>query len=171
MGEWGGGAWLSGSVDLAASLLQKCQASPKPYCPPQSWKASKVLVLCDSGHVHAGFSLMWLECVLHLPVVWCTMPPCLNIHALSFASCVPSSILSSTPCPPEQDLWTSKSLLTPDSKTSTLIPPHHHHPSLNQAPLPFLWFIAPYSFSMAALVAILNFVCVFSSLFPNLTCP
>lgn len=66
-------AWVSGAKGLVG---RKCGLSclsppempsfPKALLPSQSWKASKVPILCDSGHVHVGFALMWLECVLCL---------------------------------------------------------------------------------------------------------
>ena len=98
-------AWLAGSVVLAASLLQKCQASPKPCCPPRAGKPQKclysvIVAMCMWDLPSCGWSVFFAYgCVVYHAIL-----PERSCWVLFVSS--PKSILSSTLCPPEQDWWT-----------------------------------------------------------------
>lgn len=120
--------WVNAvGVDNLSTLEMPC--SPEPCYPPRAGNALRLAVLNESANVHMGFALMWLECVLCLPVCYV---PHLSAHALeSFVCCTPQkrpllSTVTLTAGLVEQGGRPFKSLLTQVSKTSSLILPSPH---------------------------------------------
>lgn len=80
---WVNGAGGGGRErDLTPSPLWKCHAPQEPCYPPRAGNALREAILNDSGNMHLGFALTWLE---HVPLptcVLCTTPSCMSAHAL-----------------------------------------------------------------------------------------